>query len=146
MNLKTYSFLSVAANLVGPGGVVSLGAGAAVAEEGISVERDGDINTKTMGADGNGMHSLHADQSGKVTVRLLKDSPTNGILSTLYGAQTASAALHGQNVITISNLDTGDVITSEQCAFKGFPAVSYTKVGEMLVWEFDSIKINRALG
>ncbi len=34
-------------------------------------------NTMTIGADGEVMHSLHADKSGTVTVNLLKTSPTN---------------------------------------------------------------------
>ncbi len=37
----------------------------------------GPKNTMTIGADGEVMHSLHADKSGTVTVNLLKTSPTN---------------------------------------------------------------------
>jgi len=42
-------------------GVIDLGYGAAIAEEGITFAMAGDKNTMTIGADGEGMHSLHAD-------------------------------------------------------------------------------------
>ncbi|MDI8107039.1 PfkB family carbohydrate kinase, partial [Salmonella enterica subsp. enterica serovar Anatum] len=41
-----------------------------------------------IGADGEVMHSLHADKSGTVTVNLLKTSPTNKKLSLAYNAQS----------------------------------------------------------
>lgn len=86
--MSTYSFLDVQATLVGPTGIVQLGYGAAVADEGISIEAAGDKNTMIIGADGEGMHSLHADKSGTVTVRLLKTSPTNAKLMVMYDAQS----------------------------------------------------------
>ena len=39
-----------------------------------------------------GMHSLHADKSGTITVNLLKTSPTNAKLSVMYNAQSLSSA------------------------------------------------------
>ena len=43
--MSTYSFLDVQATIVGPGGAFSLGSGAGVAEEGISIEPTGEIDT-----------------------------------------------------------------------------------------------------
>lgn len=143
--MSTYSFLDVNATLVGPTGTVNLGNGAATSEEGISIDMAGDKNTMLIGADGEGMHSLHADKSGTVTVRLLKTSPTNAILQAMYDAQTASSALHGQNLITVSNV-AGDVTTARSCAFKRKPAISYRKDGDILEWVWDSIKIDTILG
>src|ERR1019366_1581823 len=96
---NTYSFLDCNASIVGPGGGFSLGQGAGVSEEGISTAATENINAMHIGADGMGMHSLHADKSGKVTVRLLKTSPTNQLLSAMYAFQTASGSAHGQNKI-----------------------------------------------
>lgn len=143
--MSTYSFLDVNATLVGPTGTVNLGNGAATSDEGISIDMAGDKNTMLIGADGEGMHSLHADKSGTVTVRLLKTSPTNAILQAMYDAQTASSALHGQNLITVSNV-AGDVTTARSCAFKRKPAINYRKDGDILEWVFDSIKIDTILG
>src|SRR5690349_2622434 len=96
---RTYSFLNVQATIAGPGGNFNLGNGAGASEEGITVEPAGDKSTMTIGADGSGMHSLHADKSGTVMVRLLKTSPQNAKLQAMYDLQTADSRLHGQNVI-----------------------------------------------
>lgn len=144
--MTTYAFQDVTATLAGPTGVVDLGYGAAVAEEGISIDMAGDKNTMMIGADGEGMHSLHADKSGTVTVRLLKTSPTNAKLQAMYDAQSLSAALWGQNVIVIRQTASGDTTTARSCAFKKKPALNYKKDGDTVEWVFDSIKIDSILG
>lgn len=146
MSSVTYSFLDVNASIVGPGGAFSLGAGAAVAEEGITLEPTGDVNKMDIGADGAGMHSLFADQSGSITVRLLKNSPTNALLSRLYNFQTASSAAHGQNTINIQNTRSGDSITCTQVAFKKKPPLTYAKEGGTVEWMFDAVNLNQLLG
>lgn len=90
--MSTYSFLDVSANITGVGGSIDLGNGAATSDEGIVVAMGGDKNTMVTGADGEGMHSLHADKSGTITVNLLKTSPTNAKLSVMYNAQSLSSA------------------------------------------------------
>ncbi|WP_285199455.1 phage protein, partial [Klebsiella pneumoniae] len=107
--MATYSFIDVVATLVGPTGNIDLGYGAGAAEEGITIEMAGDKNTMMIGADGEGMHSLHADKSGTITVRLLKTSPTNAKLMAMYDDQTLDSGLHGQNVITVRNAKSGDI-------------------------------------
>ena len=144
--MTTYSFQDVQATLVGPTGIVNLGYGAAVADEGISIDMAGDKNTMLIGADGEGMHSLHSDKSGMVTVRLLKTSPTNAKLMAMYDAQTLSSALHGQNLITVTNPSSGDITTARSCAFKKKPSLNYKKDGDVIEWVFDSIKIDSLLG
>lgn len=144
--MAAYSFRDVQATLVGPTGFIQLGYGAAVADEGISIDMAGDKNTMMVGADGNGMHSLHADKSGTITVRLLKTSPQNAKLQAMYDAQTINSSLHGQNVITINNPASGDVTTARECAFKRKPALNYKKDGDIVEWVFDAIKIDTILG
>lgn len=143
---RTYSFMDVNAGIVGPGGAFSLGNGSAVAEEGITIVATEDVNNMLIGADGNGMHSLHADKSGKFTVRLLKNSPTNQLLSALYAFQTAASRSHGQNTVALVNIESGDTITCTQCAFMKAPDLTYAKDGGIVEWEFHSIKIERLLG
>jgi hypothetical protein len=138
--------MDVNAALVGPTGTLYLGYGAALADEGISIEMAGDKNTMMIGADGEGMHSLHADKSGTVTVRLLKTSPTNAKLMAMYDAQTMSSKLHGLNVITITNPVSGDVTVCRNAAFKKKPAIKYAKDGDIMEWAFDCIKIDTILG
>lgn len=144
--MPTYSFMDVQGSLVGPTGAVNLGYGAAVADEGITIEMAGDKNTMMIGADGEGMHSLHADKSGTVTVRLLKTSPTNSILQAMYDAQTLTSSLHGSNIITITQSQSGDITVARSCAFKRKPSLSYKKDGDFMEWAFDSIKIDTILG
>jgi hypothetical protein len=144
--MATYSFLDCVATIVGPGGAISLGSGAAVAEEGITVERDEDKNTMTKGADGTPMHSLHGGRAGHAVVRLLKTSPINALLQAMYDVQTFSSALHGQNVIVVSDLVRGDVTTCAQTAFKRFSPLTYAKEGGMMEWQFDCGYVDAVLG
>lgn len=144
--MTTYSFLDVQANISGPGGSVNLGNGAAVAEEGITVEMAGDKNTMTIGSDGQGMHSLHADKSGTVTVRLLKTSPVNAQLMAMYDLQTSDPSLHGKNIITINSPRIGDNNGCREVAFKKKPPMVYAKEGGINEWVFDAIKIDTILG
>jgi hypothetical protein len=144
--MDTYSFLDVVATLVGPGGFVSLGSGAGASEEGISIDPTTEIDSMQIGADGQGMHSLHADKSGKVVVRLLKTSPTNAVLASMYAFQTASGATHGQNTITVVDSSRQDVITCRQVAFAKAPPLAYGKEAGLIEWEFNAVAIDRALG
>lgn len=144
--MATYSFQDYSATLVGAGAVIDLGAGVGVSDDGITVEMAGDKNTMTVGADGEGMHSLHSDKSGTVTVTLLKTAPANAKLMALYNLQTNSSALHGQNVITITNPQTGDVVTCRQCAFRKLPPNVAAKDGGTNAWTFDVIKVDQVLG
>lgn len=141
----TYSFLDVQASIVGPGGSFSLGSGAGVAEEGITVAMTEEKNTMMVGADGTPMHSLHAGKSGQVTVRLLKTSPVNNQLAQMYALQTASASLHGANVVTIKNGVTGDQITCRAVAFKKFPDQNNAKDAGINEWTFDAGVIDATL-
>ncbi len=144
--MSTYSFLDVSAALSGPGGTINMAAGAAVSDEGITIEPVEDKNIMTIGADGNGMHSLAANESSTVTVRLLKTSPVNAQLQTMYNYQTTSAVLHGRNTITVRDAGRGDIITLEKVAFKKRASITYAKEGGMNEWTFDAIKTNQVLG
>jgi hypothetical protein len=143
--MQTYSFLDIVAAFVGPGIAVSLGNGAGNSEEGISIDPAGDKDTMTIGADGKGMHSLHADKSGRVVVRLMKTSPINGILSAAYAFQTSSGSTHGQNTLTITDMNRGDVITCRQVAFAKAPNITYGKEAGIYEWDFNCIEIDRTL-
>ena len=82
--MSTYSFADVTATFAGPAGVIDLGFGSAVSKEGITVSLANSRNTMTVGADGEVMHSLKADKSGTVTVRLMGTSPANALLQAAY--------------------------------------------------------------
>jgi len=143
---KTYSFLDVSCSLSGPGGIIALGAGAAVAEEGITFTPTGPMNGMTIGADGEGMHSLFADRSAKATVRLLKTSPTNALLSQMVAFQRASGATHGQNTLALNDASRNDSITGRQVAFAKIPDLTFAKEGGLVEWEFDIVRMDMRLG
>lgn len=142
----TYSFLSVVATIVGPNGAFPLGSGAGVADEGITIEMVEPKNTRTTGADGAWMHSLHAGKSAKITARYMKNSPTNALLSAMYNADTSNPSAHGQNIITVSSLLQLDVTTAQGCAFSQQPTNTYGKDGAMIEWAFDVGQIDQLLG
>jgi hypothetical protein len=146
MALNTYSFLDVHASINGPGGSFAIGAGAGNAEEGITIEASQDVNAMLIGADGSGMHSLVADKSGKITVRLLKTSPVNQLLEAMLAYQRTSGANWGQNTITIVNTTSGDSVTAQQVAFVRQPNITYAKEGGIMEWPFEAITIDPTLG
>lgn len=144
--MATYSFLDVVAAISGVGGSINLAAGAAVAEEGITIESQEDKNIMTIGADGSGMHSLVANESSLVTIRLLKTSTINAQLQLMYNLQTVSSSTHGTNTITVRDVARGDVITLSQAAFKKRPTVNYAKEGGIMEWTFDAVKTSQIIG
>ncbi len=143
---NVYSFLNCNASLAGPGGLLNLAAGAAVAEEGITIEPAEDKNVMAIGADGKGQHSLIANDAAKATVRLLKTSPLNQALMLMYDLQSASSALWGINVLTIVDSGRGDYTVLTGVAFKKKPVITYAKEAGLMEWEFDCISSNSILG
>lgn len=131
----TYSFLDVNASIVGPGGSFSVTAGAE--EGGITIAMNADKDELTVAADGSYMHALRADNSATITVRLLKNSPVNALLSGMYNFQKGSASLWGQNTITITSA-VGDNIVANGVAFKRQPTVTYDVKGQMNEWELSA--------
>jgi hypothetical protein len=144
--MATYSFQDVAAAIVGVGGSINLASGAAVAEEGITIDAVEDKNIMTIGADGSGMHSLVSNESATVTIRLLKTSPVNAQLQLMYNLQTKSSLTHGKNVITVRDVVRGDMIALTNVAFKKRPSVTYAKEGGIMEWTFDAIRTTQILG
>jgi len=144
--MSTYSFLSVNCSLVGPGGSINLGQGAGTSDEGITIEASEDIDSMVIGADGTSMHSLHANKSGSATVRLLKTSAINQQLALLYAYQTSSPANHGQNTLTLTDTNLGDLVTCRNVAFKRAPNLVYGKEAGMNEWSFTVGQIDRVLG
>ncbi len=144
--MSTYSFQDVQCSLTAADASINLGNGAGVAEEGISFTQAEDKNKRTMGADGNGMHSLKASQAYDIKVRLLKTSPMNAQLQKLYNLQAASSKKWGKNTITFNHTAASDNGTFSKCAFKKTPDQVYATEANTLEWEFEAIKGNVTLG
>lgn len=144
--MATYAFQDVAATITGVGGTFSLGYGSCTAEEGITVAMLENKSTMTIGSDGCVMHSLHAGNGGTVTVRFLKTSGTNALLSQMYDMQRTSSANWGNNTIVVSDPARGDQITCTNCAFQKAPNINYAKEGGTLEWIFDAGRIDEVLG
>ncbi|MDR1020507.1 MAG: DUF3277 family protein [Synergistaceae bacterium] len=142
--MPAYSFLDVVASFSGPGGNIDLKG--SNSEEGITIEQTGDKNIMTVGADGAVMHSLRGDNSGTVTVRLLKTSPINAQLEQIYNSQKGSASTWGQNTISVKDMWLGDDITCSECAFAKEPSSTFATEGGTVEWAFHSGKIDRVLG
>ena len=141
----TYSFIDVSAAITGPGGSFSLSVGG-IADEGITIAYNGDKNTMITGAAGEGMHSLHASNAGRITVRVMKTGAANALLNQMYRHQMLSSANWGQNQISIRNAATGDSITASQGSFVKHPDNVNAKEGNIQEWAFDFVKIDTILG
>lgn len=135
--MATYSFLDVVATITGPGGIIPIGTGSGVAEEGITIEFEEDKNMMHTGADGSVMHSLRANKKATATIRLLKTSPTNALLSALYNFQSQSSANWGTNLIIVSDVARGDIFSCISSAFKKHAQGVWPKDAPMIEWRFD---------
>ncbi|QWA12362.1 DUF3277 family protein [Sodalis ligni] len=144
--MATYSFSDVSASLSGLTGVIDLGYGSANASEGITVTMPAAVNTVTVGADGEVMHSLSPNKSGTIQVTLLKTSPVNKKLSLAYNAQTLSSAAWGNNVIVLRNHASGDITTARSVAFNAVPNNTNATDGGTMTWTFACGKIDQVLG
>jgi hypothetical protein len=145
--MATYSFQDNNASIVGPGGVFQLaGDGAGNSEEGITITMVEDKNKMDIGAGGETQHSLHAGNAATAEVSLLKTSAVNALLSVMYDLQKSSSSLWGGNVITITNLESGDIVTCQLCAFKKLPVNAYKKDAGNNVWAFDCGSVQGVLG
>jgi len=78
-------------------------------------------------------------------VRLLKTSPTNGLLSAMYAFQSTSSANWGQNVMAGSDIVRGEQYSCQQVAFSKFPNNTYAMDGNILEWNFDAVLMDAAL-
>lgn len=136
MPLGAYSFLDVKASIAGPGGIFQIGSDTGSAEEGISATMIDEKDTTTPGADGQIMHSLHAAQVGTITIRLLKTSPVNALLSQMMNAQKQSSGFWGQNVVVVTDVQRGDLFTLTQAAFVKWPDTTWAKDGNTNEWVF----------
>lgn len=143
--MGVYSFLNVQASLVGPGGNVNLGNGSGSSEEGITVEMVEEKGDTKVGSDGQLMQSLRASNLGRVTVRLLKTSPVNSILSQMYNTQKTISSLWGNNTFRLSDVSRGDVVLGTQIAFTKQPTLVYGKDGNMNEWIFQG-NVDEQLG
>lgn len=146
MQLKTYSFLDTNCSLVGPGAAITLGSGSGASKEGITITPNVNANTMTIGADGAGMHNMHADESATIAVRLLKTSPQNALLAAAYAFQKASSANWGQNTISLTSTNLGDSITCQQVAFQKKPTLTWAEDGNYNEWLFDAVQVDYGLG
>lgn len=134
--MSTYSFLNVQATITGPGGSFSLGAGSGSAKEGISTDMVDDKDRMDVGSDGAIMHSLRASNAGRITVRLLKTSPINAALSALYNFQRLSSATWGNNVLVVSDVVRGDVVTGTQMSFTRQAPITWAEDANFNEWAF----------
>ena len=144
---QTYSFLDTSLSIIGPGVSASIGgSGTGDSEEGFSIEYAEDKDTMTIGADGSGMHSLHAGQSGMIVVRLLKTSTVNQILQYAYDFQRLSSSNWGQNTMVWRNSVVGDYGSGIGASFRKFPNLNYAKEGGTQEWGFNVVQLDVILG
>ncbi len=137
--MGAYSFLNVQMSINGPAIAAQIGSSAGSAKEGISISFDEDKGTVTTGADGTIMTSLHAGQTGKITVRLLKTSAINAVLSQAYAFQRQSSVNWGTNTIRLVDKIRGDVANGVQMQFVKFPDNDWAEDGNIITWVFQGI-------
>lgn len=144
--MASYSFQDVNATIAGAGGSAILGNGASPAKEGITCEFIEEKDNMLIGADGSGVHSLRPSKAGRITVRLLKSSPVNALLTAMYNAQILSTRLWGKNVLNVTNIVTGDVYVCRSVAFTKMPSVTWAEDVNTVEWVFNCTEMDPILG
>lgn len=144
--MTTYSFQDFNVTLAGPTGVISLGYGAGVAEGGVTVARSANLNSMKIGIDGRPMHSMLKNESGTITIELQRVSPKNAALSAMANLQNSTSALHGKNVLTVTNSRSKEVSVATSVAFQKMPDLGADAEGKTVQWVFDAGKINTLMG
>jgi hypothetical protein len=140
-----YSFFDVQASIKGPGGNFDI-ASSGVSDESIRIAMSSDKNTMTIGANGDGMHSLKATTASRITISLLKTATGNALMNQLYAYQSKSSAFWGQNIITIANPVSGDAIVATGGAFVKQSDIGYSTEAGLNTWAFDFIATSEVLG
>ena len=140
-----YAFTDVVCSITGPGGSFTISEGG-VANEGITIAMTDDKTTMVTGADGYGMHSLHAARSGRVTIRIMKNSPLRRRMTDLYNYQQTSSAYTGQNTLVLSNPAWGDDHICSGGAFVKLPDMVNDREGGTMEWAMNFIYIDSKLG
>lgn len=134
--MSTYSLIDVQATFTGPGISIPIGAGAGLAEEGISIEAIDNVGHMVIGGDGTPMQVLQVTKGYRVTLHLLKTSLTNAPLMAAQQIQRSSGALWGRNSISLTDILSGDEFTGQAVAFEKTPRIDYDKPGKMVDWTF----------
>ena len=142
--VAAYCFEDVTFAVTGPNNLNAFATGEA--EEGFTIEFEGNKNTMTVGAAGDVMHSLRSGQPGRLTLRLLKTSSFNKTLSDNWTYQTSSAANHGQMTWVVVDVARGDNWVCSGCAFGNHANGAYAQVGNVQEWVIDVGRITPKLG
>lgn len=140
-----YSFGDIVCSITGPGGSFTISEGG-VADEGITIAMTDDKTSMVTGADGSWMHNLHEANSGRVTIRLMKNSPLNRRMMDLYNYQTGSSAYTGQNTLVLSNPQWGEDHLCKGGAFVKLPDNVSAKDGAAMEWTMNFGSIDTKLG
>lgn len=137
--MASYSILDVHATIIGPGGIINLGQGSGLAQDGITVNQSEPTNTMQVGLDGAVCHNKSESSAGTISFTFLGVSKAREKLLRMYNFQVRipGSSLHGQNRISIVNNTTGETIVADECAFQNITATGYKKEIDNSTWVFD---------
>lgn len=137
--MAAYSPLDVHATITGPGGMISLGMGSGLAQDGITITQSEPTNSMQVGLDGSVCHNKSESSAGTIAFSFLGVSKAQDQLLKMYNLQerVPGSLMHGKNVITITNNATGETIVATECAFQNISATGYKKEIDNATWTFD---------
>ncbi len=142
---NVWSFPDFDATWVGPEGTFDVSS-EGVAAEGITIAFAEDAANPVMGAAGDGMYNLRAARHGTITIRSLKISTLNAVLSRIFATSTADSAQYGQGLLTCRNAKTGDLFVCRDCGLRKFPDSGNGVEGAAYEWVINSLRITATLG
>lgn len=145
--MAAYSPLDVHATILGPGGVISLGWGSGLAQDGITISQSEPTNSMQTGLDGSVCHNKSESSAGTITFSFLGVSKAQSQLLKMYNLQVRvpGSLMHGKNTIVITNNATGEQIKATECAFQNISATGFKKEIDNATWTFDCGQITHQM-
>lgn len=123
-------------------GIIEMG-GFADGDDVVNIEQNAEQFTKTVGAKGDVTRVQTADNSARVTVKLLQTSSTNKELTNTYLGDRETAAAAAPLIVT--NLESGEVFACNNAWIVGYPTVTRGAGVNIMEWVFDCDYMTPAL-
>jgi hypothetical protein len=138
MGISTaYSFLNVSATIDRRDVI-----GGWDGDDAIVVTPGADAGTGLIGANGDGIFSISADQSASISVKLMHTSPTHELLHKKWKQQRARGANASAFSFVIKDKVSGEGYTADKCYIMSAPETSHGKnatVREWILWTASAV-------
>ena len=109
-----------------------------------SVEQAEDAFTQQIGIDGESVRVRNKNDSGSITVTLMRSSSSNQFLSAFHLADRATGA--GVGPFLLQDQNGTHIFEASRCWIRKFPNVEFGREGGTVEWIFDTNELIEFIG